>query len=99
MAHARRAQIRQFKKILHAGAMPGAPVEKLAQARQAAQDLLRHSVQQGHQQLALMRLVDAVNLRAPIDANCWAHCLNAARALGAERMVRGLQTLNAQPLH
>ena len=74
-------------------------MEKLAQARQAAQDLLQHSVQQGHQQLALMRLVDAVNLRAPIDANCWAHCLNAARALGAERMVRGLQTLNAQPLH
>lgn len=91
-----RTEIRMFKKALHAGSAPEATVEQMADARNAALSLLQHSVRLGHKQLALMRLVDAVNLRVDIDASIWEHCLAAARSLQDEQEVRSLHALRIQ---
>jgi len=66
-----RATVRSFKKSLHAGTRLTASEADIHAARDAALQLLRHSVKHRHPRLAIIRLLDAVKLEAAIDDTLW----------------------------
>ena len=74
-----RTHIRLSKKTIRAGTAEQASPDAVEAARAAALSLLQHSVRHRHKQLALIRLLDAVRLRADIDGALWEHCLAVAR--------------------
>ena len=66
-----RATVKSFKKAMHAGSHLTASDADLHAARDAALQLLRHSVRLGHPRLAVIRLLHAVKLEAVIEDTLW----------------------------
>lgn len=91
-----RTHIRLSKKTIRAGMAMQASPEQVELARAAALSLLRHSVQRRHKQLALIRLLDAVQLHAEIDGASWEHCLVVARGLASPQEMQRLLAWRGQ---
>jgi len=66
-----RTTVKSFKKAMHAGSRLMASDADLHAARDAALQLLRHSVKLGHPRLAVIRLLHAVQLHAVIEDALW----------------------------
>ncbi|WP_417283010.1 hypothetical protein [Comamonas sp.] len=91
-----RTLIRLSKKAIHAGTAKQASPAEVDAARAAALSLLHHSVQHRHKQLALIRLLNAVQLSADIDAVSWDHCLTVARASASPQELQLLYAMRGQ---
>jgi hypothetical protein len=95
-----RPPTRVWKRAVSAGSRDRTDAGAITLARESALLLLRRSVEMGHRRLALVRLLEAVRLQAPVPPEHWAHCSAiAARVpdpelrsafLEAERRVRPL---------
>ncbi|MEY2891857.1 MAG: hypothetical protein RJA98_1765 [Pseudomonadota bacterium] len=73
-----RQPIRDLKRSLSAGALPGAGIEQRQLARDAALALLERSIGFGHARLAVIRLSMAVQAGADVPATHWSYCEHAA---------------------
>ena len=94
-----RTHIRQCKRAIRTAAVAGeASQAQVAAARDAALALLQRSVDMRHKQLALIRLLEAVKLRAEINGGIWDYCLGAARAIGTPEELRMLHALRFRTL-
>ena len=91
-----RTHIRSSKKVIRVGTGAQASPDEVEAARAASLSLLQHSVRQKHKQLALIRLLNAVQLRADIDEASWDHCLAVARVSASPREVLLLHTMRGQ---
>ncbi|MHA7599301.1 hypothetical protein ACX12L_05115 [Alicycliphilus sp. T452] len=89
-----RAAIRELKRAARAGMCPGATGEAVHVAQEAALALLQRSVAMGHDRLALLRLADALQLGAVVDAGILAYCrrIAAAQARPGEAAGRKIQS-------
>jgi len=85
-----RATVRSFKKAMHAGSRPMASDADLHAARDAALQLLRHSVKLGHPRLAVVRLLHAVQLDVVIEDALWD---DLERLRGVSRSIEHRQAL------
>lgn len=88
-----RTHIRLSKKAIHVGTTELASIDQVDAARAASLSLLQHSVRRRHKQLALIRLLNAVQLRAEIDGASWDHCLAVAGVLGRPQEVLLLRAM------
>ncbi|QQX86549.1 hypothetical protein JJQ59_27640 [Cupriavidus necator] len=66
-----RERIKALKKTIRTAGRAEAPAHQAPDARAAALALLRHSVRMRHERLAVIRLLDAIRLRADIDRELW----------------------------
>lgn len=94
-----RLEIKNSKKALRAGSQAQSSLTQADEARSAALFLLQRSVRLHHKQLALMRLLDAVKLAAPIDTTLWEHCLAVAASVASAKELRMLNALREQAVH
>ena len=76
-----RAQIKKLKKSVQTGTFTNASEMQKREAQAAALELLRRSVALKHDQLAIIRLVDALKLDATVDSNSWNYCGAVANSL------------------
>jgi hypothetical protein len=76
-----RAEIKKLKKSMQTGASTNASEMQKSEAQAAALELLRRSVALKHDQLAILRLVDALKLDATVDSNTWNYCSAVANTL------------------
>lgn len=88
-----RAQIRSLKQAVRQGGLAQASPVQVHEARDAALRLLRHSVALKHDRLAILRLVDAVRLRASIEDALWEHCQAVASSQANPGQLRMLKTM------
>ncbi|AQV98439.1 hypothetical protein BJN34_31685 [Cupriavidus necator] len=66
-----REKIKALKKVIRTAGHAEASAHHTPDARAAALALLRHSVRMRHDRLAVIRLLDAIRLRADIDGELW----------------------------
>ncbi|GAB2479096.1 hypothetical protein GCM10027082_32540 [Comamonas humi] len=88
-----RRQIRSLKNTVQQGGAALASPAQALEARAAALHLLRRSVAMKHDRLAILRLVDAVRLRARIDDALWDHCQAVASSQADPDQLRMLKTM------
>lgn len=83
-----RPPIRVLKRALAAGARAEACAPAAAAAQASALALLARSVAMAHRRLALLRLLAAVRVRAPVPASDWAYCAKVASQAADEALRR-----------
>jgi|JRYF01.1.fsa_nt_gb hypothetical protein len=69
-----RPPTRVWKRAVSAGGGARTDAVAITLARESALLLLRRSVDMGHRRLALIRLLEAVRVQAPVPPEHWAHC-------------------------
>lgn len=69
-----RPSTRAWKRAVSTGSRDRADDGAITLARDSALLLLRRSVDMGHRRLALIRLLEAVRVQAPVPPQHWAHC-------------------------
>lgn len=94
-----RATIKSFKKAVHSGSRLTASDADIHAARDAALQLLRHSVRLGHPRLAIVRLLHAVKLDAVIDDSLWDGLERLRRVSTNAGHLESLRTLRASRWH
>lgn len=88
-----RALIRSLKKTQRHGTRAQATTAQVQDARAAALSLLHRSVRFKHDRLAVLRLVNAVQLGANVDETLWDYCLAVASKMADPTPLQKVQTL------
>lgn len=89
-----RAKIKTLKNTVHLGTRLSASESDIRAARDAALQLLQHSVKFGHARLAIIRLVDAVKLEAVVGSDLWDYFEGVDHALATPGQIQALRTMS-----
>lgn len=89
----RRAGLKERKRAVRQALLAHASPSERQVGSAAALELLAHSVQMGHDRLALIRLTEALRCGVAVPKEFWAYCESVAQRTAPSTLARLIQPL------